>query len=81
MKYDLSDIMKKAHSFCKTGKYTWSECLKKSWKMAKFSVWVKENKEGVSTDYKAESDKKYLNKINGQSPTKQEPKRPLLLFV
>lgn len=29
MKYDLSDIMKKAHSFCKTGKYTWSECLKK----------------------------------------------------
>ena len=42
MKYDLSDIMKKAHNFYKTGKYTWSESLKKSWKMAKFSVRVKE---------------------------------------
>lgn len=75
MKYDLSNIMKKAHSFYKTGKYTWSECLKKSWKMAKFSVWVKETKEDVSTDYKAEADKKYLNQINSQHGEYKPAKR------
>lgn len=40
--YNLSKIMKRAHNLFKTGKYTWSEALKKSWKMAKFNVWMKE---------------------------------------
>ena len=42
-RYNLSEIMKRAHNFYKTSKYTWSESLKKSWKMAKFSVRVKED--------------------------------------
>ena len=36
--YNLSEIMKRAHNLYKnTNKYTWTEALKKSWKMAKFS--------------------------------------------
>lgn len=62
MKYDLSDIMKKAHNFYKTGKYTWSESLKKSWKMAKFSVRVKEEIANM-VDYKSADDKAFTNKI------------------
>ena len=41
-RYNLSEIMNKAHKFNKKGQYTWSECLKKAWKMAKFNVWMKE---------------------------------------
>ena len=41
-RYDLSQIMKRAHNFKKSGKYTMSEALKKSWKMAKFTVWMNE---------------------------------------
>ena len=37
-KYNLSEIMKAAHNIYKTGKYTWAESLKKSWKMAKFRI-------------------------------------------
>ena len=37
-KYNLSEIMKTAHNLYKTGKYTWAESLKKSWKMAKFRI-------------------------------------------
>ena len=36
--YNLSEIMKRAHNLYRnTNKYTWSEALKKSWKMAKFN--------------------------------------------
>ena len=41
-RYNLSEIMNRAHRFNKKGQYSWSECLKKSWKMAKFNVWMKE---------------------------------------
>lgn len=41
-RYDLSKVMKSAHKFMKSGKYTMSEALKKSWKMEKFNVWMKE---------------------------------------
>ena len=74
-RYNLSDIMKKAHNFHKTGKYTWSESLKKSWKMEKFSVQVKEQKQDVSTNYKAEANKKYLDQINSQFEEYKSAKR------
>lgn len=41
-RYDLSKIMKQAHKLTKSGKYTMSEALKKSWKMEKFNVWMRE---------------------------------------
>ncbi len=41
-RYDLSQIMKRAHNFKKSSKYTMSEALKKSWKMAKFTAWMNE---------------------------------------
>lgn len=34
--------MKSAHKLVRTGKYTMSEALKKSWRMEKFNVWMKE---------------------------------------
>lgn len=41
-KYNLSDIMNTAHKLYRnTNKYTWAEALKKSWKMARFNVWLK----------------------------------------
>ena len=66
MKYDLSDIMKKAHNFYKTGKYTWSESLKKSWKMAKFSVRVKEEIANM-VDYKSADDKAFTNRLRKEN--------------
>lgn len=62
MKYDLSDIMKKAHNFYKTGKYTWSESLKKSWKMAKFSVRTRAEIAGL-VDYKAADNKAFADRL------------------
>lgn len=45
-KYNLSDIMNTAHKlFRNANKYSWTEALKKSWKMAKFSAWMKEQAE------------------------------------
>lgn len=44
MRYDLAKIMKAAHNLRKSGKYTMSEALKKSWKMEKFNVWMKEQR-------------------------------------
>ena len=41
-RFNLSQIMNTAHKLNRQGKYTWSECLKKAWKMAKFNVWMKE---------------------------------------
>ena len=67
MKYDLSDIMKKAHNFYKTGKYTWSESLKRSWKMAKFSVRVKEEIANM-VDYKSADDKAFTGKFTHICP-------------
>lgn len=62
MKYDLSDIMKKAHNFYKTGKYTWSESLKKSWKMAKLSVRTRAEIAGL-VDYKAADNKAFADRL------------------
>lgn len=41
-RYDLSKIMTAAHKLVKSGKYNLSSALKKSWKMEKFNVWMKE---------------------------------------
>lgn len=66
MKYDLSDIMKKAHNFYRTGKYTWSESLRKSWKMAKFSVRTKAEIAGM-VDYKAADNKAFADKLRKEN--------------
>ena len=74
MKYDLSDIMKKAHNFYKTGKYTWSESLKKSWKMAKFSVRAKEEIANM-VDYKSADDKAFTNRLRKENEGYKPAKR------
>lgn len=61
-RYDLSEIMKRSHNFHKTGKYTWSESLKKSWKMAKFTVRTKEEICKI-VDYKAIYNKAFTDKL------------------
>lgn len=52
-RYDLSKLMKRAHGFLKTGKYTWSECLKKAWKMAKFDAKIAEEHSIIEAEAKA----------------------------
>lgn len=47
-KFNLSEIMKRAHSLRKNcqAKYpTFADTLRKSWKMAKFNVWVDEQRQ------------------------------------
>lgn len=65
-RYNLSEIMKRAHNFYKTGKYTWSESLKKSWKMAKFSVRVKEDIANI-VDYKAADNKAFADRLREEA--------------
>ena len=64
--YNLSEIMKRAHNFYKTGKYTWSESLKKSWKMAKFSVRVKEDMANI-VDYKVADNKAFADRLREEA--------------
>lgn len=64
--YNLSEIMKRAHNFYKTGKYTWSESLKKSWKMAKFSVRVKEDIANI-VDYKVADNKAFADRLREEA--------------
>ena len=65
-RYNLSEIMKRAHNFYKTSKYTWSESLKKSWKMAKFSVRVKEDIANI-VDYKAADNKSFADRLREEA--------------
>lgn len=47
-KFNLSEIMKKAHNLynnCRSKYATFAEALRKSWKMAKFNVWVDEQRQ------------------------------------
>lgn len=59
--YDLSKIMKRAHNLYNNAraKYpTFSEALKKSWKMAKFDVQVAEQRQVLEAEEKAAQAKK-----------------------
>lgn len=56
-RYDLSKIMKAAHKFMRTGKYTMSEALKKSWKMEKFNVWMKEQSAIIDEENRIKAEK------------------------
>lgn len=47
-KFNLSEIMKKAHNLynnCRSKYATFADALRKSWKMAKFNVWVVEQRQ------------------------------------
>ena len=86
-RYDLSKIMKMAHRFMRTGKYTMSEALKKSWKMEKFNVWMKEQSSVLREEnhIKAEAEAQRIAKAKEESAkaeaeriirrTKQEAQR------
>jgi hypothetical protein len=67
-KYNLSEIMKAAHNIYKTGKYTWAESLKKSWKMAKFRISSRIEALQIKQEMKADKDseRKRLQEINSQ---------------
>lgn len=57
--YDLSKIMKRAHSLYNNAraKYpTFSEALKKSWKMAKFDVMLAANRPAMEAEAKAKAE-------------------------
>lgn len=56
-RYDLSKIMKAAHKLVRTGKYTMSEALKKSWKMEKFNVWMKEQSAIIDEENRIKAEK------------------------
>lgn len=58
-KFNLSEIMNKAHRLYKNtkGKYTWSDALAKSWKMAKFNMWMKEQSEVIKQEEAAKVEK------------------------
>lgn len=56
-RYDKSEIMRAAHKFVRTGKYTMSEALKKSWKMAKFNVWMKEQRAVLDEENRIKAEK------------------------
>lgn len=73
-RYNLSEIMKKAHNFHKTGKYTWSESLRKSWKMAKFSVQVKEEIAGTK-DYKEADNRAFTARLKKEYGSQRKEKR------
>lgn len=68
-RYDLSKIMKQAHRLMKSGKYTMSEALKKSWKMEKFNVWMKEQKPIIDEQnrIKAEAEAQRLAKAKEEA--------------
>ena len=65
-RYNLSSILKKAHNFNKLGKYTWSECLKKSWKSAKFDAWVADQKVIMAKNEAIEIQKKEDRQLKAQ---------------
>ena len=67
-KYNLSEIMKTAHNLYKTGKYTWAESLKKSWKMAKFRISTRIGALQIKQEMEADKDaeRKRLQEINAQ---------------
>lgn len=49
--------MKSAHKLVRTGKYTMSEALKKSWKMEKFNVWMKEQSSVLREENRIKAEK------------------------
>lgn len=58
-RYNLSEIMKRAHNLYNNAraKYpTFSEALAKSWKMAKFNVWVAEQHQVREAEAKAKKE-------------------------
>lgn len=65
-KFNLSEIMKTAHNLYKSGKYTWADALRKSWKMAKFRIWSKIEvlKAKEETNARKEAERKHLQEIN-----------------
>lgn len=67
-KYNLSEIMKTAHNLYKTGKYTWAESLKKSWKMAKFRISTRIGALQIKQEMEANKDaeRKRLQEINAK---------------
>ena len=69
MRYDLSKIMKVANNLKKSGKYTMSEALKKSWKMEKFNVWMKEQSAILREEnrIKAEKEAQRIAKAKAES--------------
>ena len=77
-RYDLSQIMKRAHNFKKSGKYTMSEALKKSWKMAKFTAWMNEQSAIIDEEkrIKAEAKAQSLAKARKES-AKAEAERAI----
>lgn len=68
-RYDLSKIMKQAHRLMKSGKYTMSKALKKSWKMEKFNVWMKEQSAAMNEEnrIKAEAEAQRIAKAKEES--------------
>lgn len=72
-RYDLSKIMKSAHKFMKSGKYTMSEALKKSWKMEKFNVWMKEQRAVLEEEnrIKAEKEAQSIAKAKAESAQRE----------
>ena len=68
-RYDLSKIMTAAHKLMRTGKYTMSEALRKSWKMEKFSVWMKEQSAILKEEnrIKAEKEAQSIAKAKAES--------------
>lgn len=68
-RYDLSKIMKVANNLKKSGKYTMSEALKKSWKMEKFNIWMKEQSAILREEnrIKAEEEAQRIAKAKAES--------------
>lgn len=68
-RYDLSKIMTAAHKLMKSGKYNLSSALKKSWKMEKFNVWMKEQRAILDEEnrIKAEAEALRIAKANEES--------------
>lgn len=77
-RYDLSKIMKQAHRLVKSGKYNLSEALKKSWKMEKFNVWMKEQSAAINEEnrVKAEAEAQRVAKAKEES-AKAEAERAI----
>lgn len=68
--YDLSKIMKRAHNLYNNAraKYpTFSEALKKSWKMAKFDAMLAANRPAMEAKAKAEAEKEHREQAAIQS--------------
>jgi len=78
-KYNLSDIMKRAHSLYNNtiGKYTWAEALKKSWKMAKFDVMVASQRKVMEEARKEDEARKAEERAKRSEAFKNwEPAKP-----